>query len=99
MKKHIMLGVNGDNCCELKCIIPFDQLVPHELEASDFSHSATNWCGNDDIARTLGILGMKQTGRKIILKKPIVFHGNDHDCGHVYSWSFAVKEIHELERM
>ena len=97
MKKHIMLGVNGNNCCKLSCMLPFDQLAPAEIEESDFTHGSTNWCGKDDIERTLSLIKMKQTGRKIILKNPIVFHGKDYDWGHEYPWTFHVKEIHELE--
>ena len=97
MKKHTMLSVNGNHCCELICLLPFDQLVPSEIEASDFTNSATDWCGKDYIERTLSMIEMKQTGRKIVLEKPIVFHGVDHDWGHEYPWTFHVKEIHELE--
>ena len=98
MKKSIMLGVNSKTnyCCKLFCLMSFDQLVPEELEASDFVHDATNWNGQDEINRTLGFLNMKQTGKKIILKKPLEFAGVYFDCGHEYSWRFAVDEIHEL---
>ena len=37
--------------------------------------------------------------KKIILDKPIVFHGSDYDMGHIYSWQFKVDEIHELEEI
>lgn len=98
MKKNIMLGVNSKTnyCCKLACLLPFDGLVPSELEKSDFTHSSTDWCGQDEIKRTLDIIKMKQTGKKIILDKPIVFYGSDADMGHVYPWKFEVNEIHEL---
>ena len=98
MKKHIMLGVNkkGNRCCQLSCLVPFDGLVVSELEASDFKHDCTNWNGCDEIQRTLEILRMKQTGKKITLDKPIVFYGSDYDWGHTYDWKFEVYEIHEL---
>lgn len=101
MKKYITLGVNSksNRCCILLCIVPFNNLVPSELEADDFIHDATNWCGQDEIKRTLGIIEMKQTGKKIVLNKPIVFYGNDDDWGRAYPWQFEVDEIHELKEV
>ena len=94
-----MLGVNSENnkCCKLLCIIPFDNLIPSELEADDFIHDATNWCGQDEIERTLGFIKMKQTGRKIALDNPITFRGSDSDWGRECPWQFEVDEIYELE--
>lgn len=98
MKKNIMLGVDSktNHCCKLACFIPFDDLDLDNLEESDFVHEATNWNGQDEIERTLGFIKMKQTGYKLTLNKPLVFTGVDYDCGHEYSWRFAVDEIHEL---
>lgn len=98
MKKHIMLGVNSRNnyCCKLSCLVSFDSLDSANLEESDFTHAATNWNGQDEINRTLRFLNTRQTGKKIILEKPLLFTGVDFDCGHSYSWQFAVDEIHEL---
>lgn len=96
-----MLGVNSkeNRCCKLLCIVPFDNLVPFDIEADDFIHDATNWCGQDEIKRTLRVIKMRQTGKKIILDKPIVFHGSDYDWGREFPWSFKVDEIHELEEI
>ena len=91
-----MLGVNNNECCVLKCLLPFDSLVKNEIEASDFEHSCFNWCGHGAIDRTLDGIEMKQTGNAIVLDNPIAFHGKDYDCGHCYNWTFIVKEIHEL---
>lgn len=96
MKKHMMLGVNGDECCELVCLIPFDNLIANKIESSDFVHRSTNWNGHDKIERTLSIIQMKQTGNVIVLDDPIVFRGFDNDWGHSYEWRFKVNEIHEL---
>ena len=98
MKKTIMLGVNSQShrCCKLSCLLPFDKLVASEVEADDFTHSATDWDGSDDIERTLGFLRMKRTGRKITLGKKITFHGTDYDMGHYYNWQFSIDEIYEL---
>lgn len=101
MKKNIMLGVNSKNnhCCKLYCLLSFQNLIPSEIEASDFTHSCTNWCGNDEIPRTLALINMSQTGNKIVLDKPIVFRGTDYDWGREYPWTFKVDEIHELEEI
>lgn len=98
MKKHTMLGVNSrtGSCCKLTCLIAFNLLVSEELEADDFVHSATNWNGQDEIDRTLNIINMRQTGKKIILSEPLQFTGVDQDMGHSYFWRFIVDEIHEL---
>ena len=98
MKKHIFLGVNSarNTCCILKCLLPFDMLIPSEVEASDFSHSSTNWNGCDSIERTLELENKELTGRKIKLSKPIRFYGVDDDMGHSYSWEVNIDEIHEL---
>lgn len=101
MRKDIMLGVNSksNRCCKLLCLVPFERIMSSEVEESDFIHDSTNWCGCDEIKRTLKIIKMKQTGKKIVLDKPIVFHGSDYDMGHVYPWQFEVDEIHELEEI
>ena len=97
MKKYKFLGLNtADNkCCVLSCMIPFDDLVPDELEASDFSHSTTGWCGRDKIERTLKLEGLQFTGKKILLKEPLAFFGEDHDSGFRYGWTFFVDAIAE----
>ena len=43
MNKHTMLGVNGNYCCILHCLLPFDELDLDKLESSDFTHKSTNW--------------------------------------------------------
>lgn len=99
MKKHTMLGVDLDRkkCCVLKCLLSFNDLINDELEASDFTHESTNWCGCDDIERTLKLRNYKPTGCYRISKHPIIFNGHDSDMGNFHSWSFCVNEIWELE--
>ena len=99
MKKHTYLGVSESHrsCCLLYSLLPFDSLVPDELERSDFIHRSTNWGGGDDIDRTLKFEKKIPTIRKIVLKKPLVFDGKDYDWGHYYPWSFSVHEIWELK--
>ena len=101
MRKDMMLGVNSksNRCCILLCLVSFERIVSSEVEATDFTHDATNWCGNDEIKRTLKLINMKQTGKKIVLDKSIVFHGSDYDWGREYPWQFEVDEIHELEKI
>ena len=96
MTKHTMLGVNGNYCCILHCLFPFDELDLDKLESSDFTCDSTNWNGRDTIERTLALMKMKKTGRYYKLETPLIFMENDHDCGHVYHWKFEVTEIWEV---
>lgn len=97
MQKHIMLGVNGDRCCLLRCLIPFDGLIGKELEVSDFWHAATDNGGSDTLYRTLALKALTRTGREIVLNKPLYFRGQDAECGHMFSWTFPVLKIIEVE--
>lgn len=97
MRKHIMLGVNGDYCCRLDCLLSFYQLVPTELSEDDFIYSATNCGGCDEIARAEKILKCRRTGRSIRLEKPLEYCGSDCDSGIERPWNFSVLEIHEVE--
>ena len=100
MKKHIFLGVkNGKKCCILNCLLPFDELNKNidELESSDFEHESTDWCGCDDIERTLKIRNLTLTDRKLTLNKPITFEGYDSDMDHQYHWHFSINEIYEVK--
>lgn len=97
MKKYKFLGINSKSgkCCVLSCVVPFDKLIPDLIEASDFSHSSTNWGGRDDIERTLKLEGLQLTGNKILLKEPLRYTGTDYDHGHCYGWNFFVDAIAE----
>lgn len=97
MTKHTMLGVNGNYCCILHCLLPFDELDLDKLESSDFTCDSTNWNGRDTVERTLALMKMKKTGRYYKLETPLIFVGNDCDCGYVYPWEFEVTEIWEVE--
>lgn len=99
MKNYTFLGVSNNRCCILSCLLPFNRLVPDEIESSDFDHDCTDWCGSDSIDRTLKILKKAPTGKKIKLSKPIFFTGSDYDCGIYYPWKFEVDEIWELKRV
>lgn len=96
MTKYMMLGVNGNYCCILNCLLPFDELDLDKLESSDFTCDSTNWNGCDTIERTLTLMELKKTDRKHELKSPLVYIGNDCDCGHGYPWKFEVTEIWEV---
>lgn len=101
MKKNIMLGVNSstNKCRVLYCLLNFDALRAPEIQSEILASKTTNWCGRDEIKRTLDIIKMKQTGRKIRLYKKITFLGSDFDMGHEYPWKFEIDEIHELEEI
>ena len=97
MKKYTYLGVNGNDCCILTSLLPFDMLDEGSIEESDFaSVRATDWGGSDSISRTVELENLTLTGKKIILKEPIIFRGCDYDMGHTYGWKFKVTEIHEV---
>lgn len=106
MKFHEFLGVNTktNRVCILNCLCDFDELnkenskVNGNIKSEYFIHRSTNWAGRDDMDRTLKIEGIKPTGRKINLAKPITFEGSDYDCGHNYSWRFTINQIWEVEK-
>lgn len=101
MKKYIMLGVNKETgrCCILKSIIPFSYLVSDEIEESDFTYSATDWGGCDEVSRTLRIMHLTRTRNIIKLNKPIHVYGVDRDMGREYGWAFEFTEIHEVKEL
>jgi len=98
MVKYTMLGVNGNNCCILKCLVPFESLKNNidSLESSDFTHDSTNWNGHDEISRTLELKKLKLGNGRMKLKNPISFEGYDSDMGHSYHWNFTINEIYEV---
>lgn len=102
MKKNVYLGIDctGKYCCILKTFLSFEQMVmnANDLEASDFLHEATNWCGKDDVERTLEIKKWKIKDHYFFnLPKPIVFKGYDEDIGNKYKWTFEVSAIAEMK--
>lgn len=99
MIKYKMLGVNGNGtkCCILNCLLPYSKLDFEHLEVSDFKHDSTNWCGCDDISRTIQLEQFELTGNSVKLKEPLVFRGVDYDMGHEYPWTFTVREICEIK--
>ena len=98
MKKHMYLGVSGNEACVLESLVDFDTLNLYiaDIESSDFVHGSTNWCGRDTVERTCKIYAFELTGRRIQLSKPIVFRGTDYDMGHQYGWEFRVDTICEV---
>ena len=65
--------------CILVSLLNFDQLIPEELETSDFIHASSNWGGRDEVSRTLGRYKARCAGRSIALKNPLIFSGIDYD--------------------
>ena len=100
-KKKFVLGVNtGEDSHSAKCCIliseyAFDEL-PESIDPAMFKHTSTNWCGCDDLKRTLEISEVELTGRKRVLRTPIVFTGTDYDWGKTYPWTFQVDELYEV---
>lgn len=101
MKKNVFLGIdrNKQYCCILETFLTFKQMCknPEDIEQSDFVHGATNWCGKDDISRTLEIKKWKIKGDYLTLPEPLIFSGYDEDFGHRYSWKSEVAIIAQVE--
>ncbi len=98
MKKHAYLGTdkNGEYGCILVSLLSFDQLIPEELEASDFIHASSNWGGRDKVSRTLGRYIARCTGRSISLEKPLIISGIDYDTFGSTGWDFEVYSLSEV---
>jgi len=102
MDKNTFIGITSDDkACILYSIATFDMLSKQIdcIEASDFIHRATNWCGKDEINRTLSLNSYILTGREITLQHQIVFTGIDNDMGHEYEWSINVVKIAEVKEL
>lgn len=101
MKKNTFLGINGTRAIVLCTPYTFEQLEQNtaDIEESDFYCYATNWGGNDDLLRTLDVMGLKLTGRTIFLPKPLCFRDKDYDNGHEYNWVFTAFVIKEAEKI
>lgn len=99
MKKNTYIGLdkNGKHCCLLYSHLSYDVINNNlaDLEEDDFVHDCTNWCGCDEVDRTLHAKNLSLTGRKIYLPHNLDFCGYDDDMGHRYSWEFSVSCIAE----
>jgi hypothetical protein len=97
MKKHAYLGTNknGEYGCILVSLLSFDQLIPEELEASDFIHASSNWGGRDKVSETLRSYKARCTGRSISLENPLIISGIDYDTFSSTEWDFEVYSLSE----
>lgn len=105
MKKYAYLGTDKRTKyghvyekygCILVSLLSFDQLIPEELEASDFIHASSNWGGRDEVSRTLERYKARCTGRSIALKNPLIFSGIDYDTFSRTDWDFEVYNLSEV---
>lgn len=106
MKKYAYLGTDKQTkfgCvsqekygCILLSLLSFDQLIPEELEASDFIHASSNWGGRDKVSETLRSYKARCTGRSISLEKPLIISGIDYDTFGSTRWDFEVYSLSEV---
>lgn len=87
MKKEMTyLGVDTKtNTC---CIVTTD----NKMSRLDFK--STNWCGHDDVNRTMALKGYVLTGKKIPYNGEYI--GADYDHGHCYEFHFKFNELWEV---
>ena len=99
MKKYAYLGTDesGEYGCILFSLFSFDQLIPDELEPSDFIHAPSNWGGRDLISRIVEEEGVEFTGREIYVPDSLVFTGDDGDMFRPDHWRFNVYHIKEIK--
>lgn len=100
IKTYTYLGLlGGDKCCVLKSTLSPQEVENHAYELTEgfFKHDCTNWCGCDDIVRTMKLCNLKTDGKYIKIN-PLKFHGTDYDHGHEYSWSVTVKGLNVCEQ-
>lgn len=85
-QKRIYLGVNSSS---KKCCVVYTDGIISRMEA-------TNWCGCDDIDRTLYLKNLKLTGS--VMKYAGRYCGIDYDCGHQHVFTFDFDELWEANK-
>lgn len=98
MKKYAYLGTDesGEYGCVLLSLLSYDQLIPEELETSDFIHAPSNWGGRDKVSRIVDNEGVEFSGRAISVPDGLMFTGEDGDNGFTSWWRFKVTDIKEV---
>ena len=94
--KIVALGVNSKTgkCCIIKSKASYDMLKEN-YDLYKVQYDATNWCGCDDVERTLGLRNIKLTDKSFNHKETV--RGTDYDCGHDYPWTFKFDIVYEVE--
>ena len=70
--KIVALGVNSKTgkCCIIKSKASYDMLKEN-YDLYKVQYDATNWCGCDDVERTLGLRNINLLIRALIIKKQL----------------------------
>lgn len=96
MRKIVALGVNSstNKCTRIYSSASFEELKDN-INKYNIKCDATNWCGNDDISRTIELEKIK-LGEVHLLNEPYEIEGYDSDWGHKYYWNFKFDTIVEV---
>ena len=96
--KIVALGVESKTgkCCIIKSKASYDMLKEN-YDLYKVEYDCTNWCGCDDVERTLGLRKIKLTDKSFNHKETV--SGTDYDHGHDYPWTFKFDIVYEVEEV
>ena len=85
--KIVALGANSKTgkCCVIKSKASY-KMLKENYDLYKVEYDSTNWCGWDDVERTLGRRNIKLTDKSFNHKETV--RGTDYDHGHDYPWTF-----------
>ena len=94
--KIVALGVNSKTgkCCVIKSKASY-KMLKENYDLYKVEYDSTNWCGCDDVERTLGLRKIKLTDKSFNHKETV--SGTDYDHGHDYPWTFKFDIVYEVE--
>ena len=94
--KIVALGVNSKTgkCCVIKSKASY-KMLKENYNLYKVEYDSTNWCGCDDVERTLGLRNIKLTNKSFNHKETV--RGTDYDHGHDYPWTFKFDIVYEVE--
>ena len=94
--KIVALGVNSKTgkCCVIKSKASY-KMLKENYDLYKVEYDSTNWCGCDDVERTLGLRNIKLTDKSFNHKETV--RGTDYDHGHDYPWTFKFDIVYEVE--
>ena len=94
--KIVALGVNSKTgkCCVIKSKASY-KMLKENYDLYQVEYDSTNWCGCDDVERTLGLRKIKLTDKSFNHKETV--SGTDYDHGHDYPWTFKFDIVYEVE--
>ena len=94
--KTVALGVNSKTgkCCVIKSKASY-KMLKENYDLYKVEYDSTNWCGCDDVERTLGLRNIKLTDKSFNHKETV--RGTDYDHGHDYPWTFKFDIVYEVE--